>query len=203
MMGIKRGLFSNEAGEGSAPNVAATATVSHPVKQGLIQTLSVFTDTLVICTCTAFIILLNGAPDSGLSGIALTQNALDMELGMNLGSIFVATAIFFFAFTSIVANYYYGETNIQFITPRRWVVWLYRIIVAGMVLVGAVSTLDFVWALADITMACMTICNLVAIAVLGRYAIILLKDYQSQLRNGRDPVYHSSKLPKLKTPCWD
>ncbi|MBD5280699.1 MAG: alanine:cation symporter family protein [Bacteroides sp.] len=203
MMGIKRGLFSNEAGEGSAPNVAATATVSHPVKQGLIQTLSVFTDTLVICTCTAFIILLNGAPDSGLSGIALTQNALDMELGMNLGSIFVATAIFFFAFTSIVANYYYGETNIQFITPRRWVVWLYRIIVAGMVLVGAVSTLDFVWALADITMACMTICNLVAIAVLGRYAIILLNDYRSQLRNGRDPVYHSSKLPKLNTPSWD
>lgn len=203
MMGIKRGLFSNEAGEGSAPNVAATATVSHPVKQGLIQTLGVFTDTLLICTCTAFIILLNGAPANGLSGIALTQNALDLELGHGLGSIFVATAIFFFAFTSIVANYYYGETNIKFITPRRWVVTAYRLLVGAMVMIGAVATLNFVWALADITMALMTICNLAALAVLGRYAIILLDDYKEQLRNGRDPVYHSSRLPHLKTSCWD
>lgn len=203
MMGIKRGLFSNEAGEGSAPNVAATARVSHPVKQGLVQTLGVFTDTLIICTCTAFIILLNGTPDSGLSGIALTQNALDMELGHGLGSIFVATAIFFFAFTSIVANYYYGETNIKFITRRCWVVRVYRLIVGAMVMTGAVATLDFVWALADITMALMTICNLAALAVLGRYAIILLDDYRSQLRNGRDPVYRSSLLPHLHTPGWD
>ncbi len=203
MMGIKRGLFSNEAGEGSTPNVAATAQVSHPVKQGLIQTLGVFTDTIIICTCTAFIILLNGAPDSGLSGIALTQTALDAELGRNLGSIFVALAIFFFAFTSIVANYYYGETNIQFFTSQRWVIWVYRIIVGAMVMIGALSTLDFVWALADITMALMTICNLVAIAVLGRYAVILLDDYRSQLKKGHDPVYRSSTLPKLKTKCWD
>lgn len=203
MMGIKRGLFSNEAGEGSAPNVAATATVSHPVKQGLIQTLGVFTDTLLICSCTAFIILLNGAPENGLSGISLTQNALDMELGFGLGSIFVATAIFFFAFTSIVANYYYGETNIKFITSRRWVVWVYRFIVASMVMIGAVASLDFVWALADITMALMTICNLAALAVLGRYALILLDDYKQQLRKGQDPVYRSSRLPRLKTPCWD
>lgn len=203
MMGIKRGLFSNEAGEGSAPNVAATASVSHPVKQGLIQTLGVFTDTLIICTCTAFIILLNGIPEDGLSGIALTQNALDLELGHSLGSIFVATAIFFFAFTSIVANYYYGESNIRFITPRPWVIWVYRMMVGGMVMIGAIATLDFVWALADITMALMTICNLAAIAVLGRYAIILLDDYKAQLRDGRNPTYRSSHLPHLKTPCWD
>ncbi|MDE6120168.1 MAG: alanine:cation symporter family protein, partial [Muribaculaceae bacterium] len=203
MMGIKRGLFSNEAGEGSAPNVAATAAVSHPVKQGLIQTLGVFTDTLLICSCTAFIILINGTADSGLSGIALTQNALDAELGMGLGSVFVATAIFFFAFTSIVANYYYGETNLRFITSRRWVVWVYRVAVAAMVMTGAVATLDFVWALADITMGLMTMCNLTALAVLGRYAIVLLDDYRSQLRNGRDPVYRSSTLPGLNTPAWD
>lgn len=203
MMGIKRGLFSNEAGEGSAPNVAATASVSHPVKQGLIQTLGVFTDTLIICTCTAFIILLNGTPENGLSGIALTQNALDLELGHSLGSIFVATAIFFFAFTSIVANYYYGESNIRFITPRPWIIWVYRMMVGGMVMTGAIATLDFVWALADITMALMTICNLAAIAVLGRYAIILLDDYKAQLRDGRNPIYRSSHLPHLKTPCWD
>jgi len=203
MMGIKRGLFSNEAGEGSAPNVAATASVSHPVKQGLIQTLGVFTDTLIICTCTAFIILFGGVDmTGGLNGIALTQASLDAEMGSGLGSIFVAIAIFCFAFTSIVANYYYGETNLQFITPRRWVVNLYRVLVGAMVFTGAVSTLDFVWAFADITMGLMTVCNLAALAVLGRYAIILLNDYNAQRLRGYDPTYHSSTLPHLDTPCW-
>lgn len=204
MMGIKRGLFSNEAGEGSAPNVAATAAVSHPVKQGLIQTLGVFTDTLVICTCTAFIILLSGNPVGGLNGIALTQNALDAELGHGLGSVFVAVAIFFFAFTSIVANYYYGETNIRFITPTRGYIFVYRIVVGAMVFVGAVSSLDFVWSMADITMALMTICNLAAIMVLGKYALRLLKDYRRQRSHGKDPVYHSSTIPEIasETECW-
>lgn len=203
MMGIKRGLFSNEAGEGSAPNVAATASVSHPVKQGLIQTLGVFTDTLVICSCTAFIILLGGADlSTGVNGIALTQVSLDAEVGRGLGTIFVAVAIFCFAFTSIVANYYYGETNLQFITSRRWVISVYRLLVAAMVFIGAISTLDFVWAFADITMGLMTICNLAAIAVLGRYAIILLDDYRAQRLRGYDPTYHSSTLPHLDTPCW-
>lgn len=203
MMGIKRGLFSNEAGEGSAPNVAATAAVSHPVKQGLIQTLGVFTDTLIICSCTAFIILLGHTPENQLSGIELTQKAIDSELGGGLGSVFVAVAIFFFAFTSIVANYYYGETNLQFITKKKWVITVYRISVASMVFIGAVSTLDFVWAIADITMALMTACNLGALAVLGKYAIILLKDYTNQLRRGLDPQYHSSTIPDIDTPCWD
>ena len=203
MMGIKRGLFSNEAGEGSAPNVAATAAVSHPVKQGLIQTLGVFTDTLIICSCTAFIILLGHTPENQLSGIELTQKAIDSELGGGLGSVFVAVAIFFFAFTSIVANYYYGETNLQFITKKKWVITVYRISVASMVFIGAVSTLDFVWAIADITMALMTACNLGALAVLGKYAIILLRDYTNQLRRGLDPLYHSSTIPDIDTPCWD
>ena len=125
MQGIKRGLFSNEAGMGSAPNVAATAHVSHPVKQGLIQTLGVFTDTLVICTCTAFIILFGGVPDASLNGIQLTQAALESEIGP-AGGVFVAVAIFLFAFSSIIGNYYYGEANIRFITPRPWALTLYR-----------------------------------------------------------------------------
>lgn len=203
MMGVKRGLFSNEAGEGSAPNVAATASVSHPVKQGLIQTLGVFTDTLIICTCTAFIILISGLYSPEFNGIRLTQLSLDAELGKGLGTIFVAIAIFFFAFTSIVANYYYGETNLQFISGRRWVVILYRITVGAMVMIGAVSTLDFVWAFADLTMGLMTACNLFAIAILGRYAIILLEDYRNQRLKGYDPIYHSSTIPGLDTPCWD
>ena len=168
MQGIKRGLFSNEAGMGSAPNAAATAHVSHPVKQGLIQTLAVFTDTLLICTCTAFIILFSGAPlDGSANGVQLTQQALTNEIGSS-GSIFVAVALFFFAFSSILGNYYYGEANIRFITHRKWVLHGYRILVGGMVLFGSLATLDMVWSLADVTMALMAICNLIAILFLGR-----------------------------------
>ena len=204
LMGIKRGLFSNEAGEGSAPNVAATASVSHPVKQGLVQTLAVYTDTLIICTCTALIILCSGVFDSGADGIVLTQMALTHEVG-SIGTHFVTIAIFFFAFTSIIGNYYYGETNIQFMTSNKWALWLYRGAVGAMVMIGAVASLDLVWALADITMGMMTICNLAAILVLGKYAIILLNDYRLQKLKGYDPTYHSSTIPQIasKTRCWE
>lgn len=142
MQGIKRGLFSNEAGMGSAPNVAATAHVSHPVKQGLIQALGVFTDTLIICTCTAFIILFSGAPlDGSINGVQLTQQALSNEVG-SIGSTFVALAILLFAFSSIIGNYYYGEANIRFITSKRSVLFIYRILVGGMVMFGALASLD-------------------------------------------------------------
>lgn len=206
IMGIKRGLFSNEAGEGSAPNVAATASVSHPVKQGLIQAFGVFTDTLLICTATAFIILCSGVYTMDHDGIILTQKSIDTALGVEgPGSIFVSVAIFFFAFTSIVANYYYGETNIRFIIDSQPLVNLYRLVVGAMVYIGSVSSLGFVWGFADITMALMTLCNLAAILFLGRYAVICLKDYRSQLRCGLDPVYHSSTIPEIssETECWD
>lgn len=204
IMGIKRGLFSNEAGEGSAPNVAATASVSHPVKQGLIQTLAVYTDTIIICTCTALIILCSGVFDNGHNGIELTQDALNHEIGA-IGSSFVTIAIFFFAFTSIVGNYYYGETNIQFMTKKRWVIYIYRVAVGAMVMIGAVSQLDFAWALADITMGLMTLCNIAAILVLGKYAIRLLDDYRNQKLKGYDPTYRSSTIPEIadKTRCWE
>ena len=204
LMGIKRGLFSNEAGEGSAPNVAATASVSHPVKQGLVQTLAVYTDTLIICTCTALIILCSGTFYTQYNGIELTQIALSHEIG-SIGGNFVSIAIFLFAFTSIVGNYYYGETNIQFLTSRRWVLYLYRIAVGAMVMIGAVASLDLVWALADITMGMMTICNLAALLVLGKYAIKALNDYRSQRLRGYDPTYHSSTIPQIadKTRCWE
>lgn len=206
IMGIKRGLFSNEAGEGSAPNVAATASVSHPVKQGLIQAFGVFTDTLLICTATAFIILCSGVYTMDHDGIILTQKSIDTALGVEgPGSIFVSVAIFFFAFTSIVANYYYGETNIRFIIDSQPLVNIYRLAVGAMVYIGSVSSLGFVWGFADITMALMTLCNLAAILFLGRYAVRCLNDYRSQLRRGLDPVYHSSTIPEIasQTECWD
>lgn len=205
MQGIKRGLFSNEAGMGSAPNAAATASTSHPVKQGLIQTLGVFTDTLVICTCTAFIILSSGVPLDGMNGIQLTQEALTAEIG-GAGRVFVAVAILFFAFSSIIGNYYYGEANIRFITPRKSVLTVYRLAAGAMVMGGAVMTLQTVWSLADITMALMTLCNLAAIVLLGRTVIILLHDYRSQKRAGLDPVFGKSRIDsRMDThgiECW-
>lgn len=205
MQGIKRGLFSNEAGMGSAPNVAATAYVSHPVKQGLIQTLGVFTDTLIICTCTAFIILFSGAPlDGSTNGVQLTQQALTNEIGP-LGGAFIAVAILLFAFSSIIGNYYYGEANIRFITKKRGVLLGYRILVGGMVLFGALATLDLVWSIADVTMGLMTICNLIAISLLSRQAVLLLKDYVGQKRLGiKDPIYTKDRIPELrdKAESW-
>lgn len=207
VMGIKRGLFSNEAGEGSTPNAAATASVSHPVKQGLIQTLGVYTDTLLVCTATSFIILCSGIFEQGHDGIVLTQHAIDTGLGggHNYGSIFVSIAIFFFAFTSIIANYYYGETNIRFIRDNDLAIKVYRLLVGAIVYAGAVVSLDLVWGFADITMALMTLCNLAAIVMLGKYAVRLLKDYQAQKRAGKDPVYHSSTIPEIagETECWE
>lgn len=205
MQGIKRGLFSNEAGMGSAPNVAATAHVSHPVKQGLIQTLGVFTDTLLICTCTAFIILFSGTPlDGSTNGVQLTQRALTNEIGPS-GSIFVAVALFFFAFSSILGNYYYGEANIRYLTHRKWVLTVYRLLVGGMVLFGALATLEMAWGLADITMGLMTLCNLIAISLLGKYAFRLLEDYRAQKRNGiKDPVFTARRLKEVSDDleCW-
>ena len=205
MQGIKRGLFSNEAGMGSAPNVAATAHVSHPVKQGLIQALGVFTDTLIICTCTAFIILFSGAPlDGSINGVQLTQQALSNEVG-SIGSTFVALAILLFAFSSIIGNYYYGEANIRFITSKRSVLFIYRILVGGMVMFGALASLDLAWSLADVTMGLMTICNLIAISLLSRQAFLLLQDYVAQKKAGiKSPVFDKNKIPELKdkAQCW-
>ena len=205
--GVKRGLFSNEAGEGSAPNVAATASVSHPVKQGLIQALGVFTDTLLVCSCTSFIILISGlykVPE--LNGIALTQTALQSEVGA-MGPIFIAVAILLFAFSSIIGNYYYGEANIRFITPNNTVMTIYRICSAGvMVMFGALASFELVWNIVDFFMAFLTACNLIAIVFLGRYAFRLLDDYRQQKRQGiKDPVFHRRQLPEIEDEieCWE
>lgn len=207
MNGIKRGLFSNEAGEGSAPNAAATASTTHPVKQGLIQALGVFTDTLMVCSCTAFIILINGlyqVPE--LNGIALTQSALQSEIG-SIGPMFIAVAIFLFAFSSIIGNYYYGEANIRFITQNNKVMTAYRIASAGlMVMFGALASFELVWNIVDLFMAFLTACNLIAIVLLGRYAFRLLDDYRQQKRQGiKEPVFHRSQLPEIEDEleCWE
>lgn len=207
MNGIKRGLFSNEAGEGSAPNVAATAHTSHPVKQGLIQALGVFTDTLVVCSCTAFIILISGLyTDPQTNGIVLTQSALQSEVG-SLGPVFVAVAIFLFAFSSITGNYYYGEANIRFLTSSRHVMTIYRLLSGGVVIMaGALMSLQLVWNIGDLCMACLTACNLTAIVFLGKHVFRLLDDYRRQRRSGiKDPTFHRHQLPEVEKDieCWE
>lgn len=214
MNGIKRGLFSNEAGEGSAPNVAATAATSHPVKQGLIQALGVFTDTLVVCSCTAFIILFSGLDTtSGLNGIALTQAALEAEVGA-FGKNFIAIAILLFAYSSIIGNYYYGEVNIRFLTGMRSgsenhrsgvALAVYRLLSGGvMVLFGAFASLDLVWSIGDFFMALLTAVNLFAIALLSKYVFRLLADYRSQKSAGiKEPVFNRSQMPDLDLDCWE
>ena len=203
LYGVKRGLFSNEAGMGSAPNAAASAEVSHPVKQGLIQTLGVFTDTIIICTATAMIILLSDAYNSGAEGIALTQAAMEFHVGP-WASTFVAIAIFLFAFSSIIGNYFYGETNIEFIKNNKTTINIYRFGVLAMVLWGSLADLATVWTLADVFMGIMALINLVAIAMLYKIAVKALEDYRSQRKKGKDPVFHRDVLGNADgIELWD
>ena len=204
MQGVKRGLFSNEAGEGSAPNAAAIAHTSHPVKQGLLQSLGVFTDTIVVCTCTAFIILLSGIYDSGRDGIILTKYALEHHIGP-AGGLFVTAAIFLFAYSTIIANYFYGETNIRFITQKMSYINLFRIITGATVMAGAMMSLQEAWSIVDLAMGVMTIVNLVAIIQLSPKAFFLLRNYIAQKKEGRNPEFHRSMMPEIEKDieCWE
>ena len=199
LTGIKRGLFSNEAGMGSAPNAAAIANVTHPVKQGLIQSLGVFTDTIVICSCTAFMVLLyQDYSTIDLTGIELTQAALSYHIG-SIGHIFIAVCIFLFAFSSIVGNYYYGESNLEFMFESKIILNIFRAMVVGMVMFGSLAKIQIVWDLADLFMGLMAIINLIAIVMLGKYAFIALKDYEKQKKSGiKDPVFDPSKIAGLE-----
>lgn len=204
MQGVKRGLFSNEAGEGSAPNAAATASISHPVKQGLLQSLGVFTDTIVICTCTAFVIILSGVYDNGEDGIVLTGTAMEHHLG-NFGRWFLTAAIFLFAYSTVIANYFFGETNIRFITQKKWAVQAFRVVTGLTVLAGGFMSLQQSWALVDLGMALMTFINLLALLLLSRWVVRLYKDYFSQRKEGKDPSFHRSQFPEIEQDieCWD
>ena len=201
MQGVKRGLFSNEAGEGSAPHAAAAATISHPVKQGLMQAMGVFVDTLVICTCTAFVILLSGLYDGGEDGSILTGSAMELHLGA-FGRWYLTTIVFLFAFSTIVANYYYGESNIRFITRRRWPIQVFRVVSALTVFVGGIITLQQAWSVIDLMMAIIVIINLIAVLRLSKYVYRLKDDYFKQKREGKDPTFHRAQFPELEIEAW-
>jgi len=204
MEGIRRGLFSNEAGMGSVPNAAATANVSHPAKQGLVQSLGVFFDTIIICSATAFIIILAGLYTTGeQDGIILTQASMAAHVG-SWAPYFVAIAILFFAFSSIIGNYYYGETNIEFIKAHKsWLV-TYRLLVLAMVMFGALATVEIVWSMADLIMGLMAIINLFVIALLGGVAFKVLQDFTTQRKMGLNPTFKASSIRGLNnTECWE
>lgn len=209
MQGVRRGLFSNEAGEGSAPNAAAIADISHPVKQGLLQALGVFTDTLVICSCTAAIILVAGLYNGTTDGILLTTESIEQEIGV-AGRWFLTAAIFLFVYSTIIANYFYGEANVRFICrsekqKRLWI-FVFRLITGVMVLAGGMMSLQTAWSIIDICMAFMVIVNLIAVVWLSPRAFWLLKDYKRQRREGKDPVFRKSLLPAdiaQDVECWE
>ena len=192
--GVKRGLFSNEAGMGSAPNAAATATVSHPVKQGFVQSLGVFVDTMVICTSTAFIILVSGpevydpANTGGIAGATLTQAAVAAALGP-WSSYLMTFLITIFAFSSVLGNYSYAEVNLFFLGASKTIINIFRVVVLLSIAIGAIAALAAVWGIADVAMALMAIVNLVAISLLGKWAFGAFTDYQRQETAGQDPIF--------------
>lgn len=196
LQGIKRGLFSNEAGMGSAPNAAATAAVPHPVKQGLLQSLGVFFDTMLVCTATAIMILLYSGLKFGEKapqGVEVTQSALNEHLG-SPGGIFLTVAITLFAFSSVVGNYYYGQSNIEFLSKNKAILFIFRCLVVVLVFIGAVVKTETVWSTADLFMGLMAIVNLVSIIGLSNIAFAVMKDYIQQKRAGLKPVFKPENL---------
>ena len=196
MYGIKRGLYSNEAGMGSAPNASASASVSHPVKQGLVQSLSVFIDTIVICSATALMCLSTSvAPSSEISGIPYVQASLHSVLG-ELGPIFITVAILLFGFTTLIGNYYYTEGCLRFIMNRRpgkTVMTVFRIIASIIVFAGALASAGFAWDSADLCQALMVVVNIPCILILSPIAIKALKNYTEQRKQGKEPVYYAKE----------
>lgn len=207
MFGIKRGLFSNEAGVGSAPNASSSAEVNHPVKQGLVQVLSVFIDTILVCSATAFMCMSSGVePSAEFSGAPYVQAALSSTLGA-FGPIFITVAMLMFAFTTLVGNLFYVDKAIFFIfkkMPSKTFMRVYYVVASLVILLGAGLSADLLWGIADITMGAMTIINMPVILYLGKYAYKALKDYEKQRKDGVEPVFKAKNIDlPHKTDYWN
>ena len=218
MWGVKRGVYSNEAGQGTGPHASSAAAVSHPAKQGLVQGFSVYVDTLFVCSATAFMLLITGqynvqAPDgsalfTGIAGVAAgpgyVQTAME-NIMPGFGNIFVAVALFFFAFTTIVAYYYIAETNIAYINRkvhRPWLTLLLKIGIIAATVYGTVKTADLAWGLGDLGVGLMAWLNIIAIVLMHKTAFKCLKDYEAQQKEGKDPVFHPEKLGIKNADYW-
>jgi len=216
--GVKRGIYSNEAGQGSAPHAASAAEVKHPVSQGLVQAFSVYVDTLFVCTATAFMILITGQynvinPEGGflvenISGAEIgseyTQNAVNSEF-KSMGAGFVAFSLLFFAFTTIMAYYYIAETNLSYLDKkgRKWRLWVLRFLILFASFYGTVKTAEAAWTLGDIGVGLMAWINVIAIILLSKPALKALKDYQIQRKQGsKEPVFKAEELGIKNTEVW-
>ena len=197
MFGIKRGLYSNEAGVGSAPNAAAAADVSHPVKQGLVQMLSVFIDTLLICTATAFMCMTSGVePVKELAGAPYVQTALAASMG-GVAKVFITVSMVLFAFTTLLGNLYYVDNCFAYImkaVPGPTFNMIYRAIACVVIFIGAGSSMGLMWDLADVLMGCMAIINLPVICILGGPALKAMDDYSKQCEAGKNPVFRARDI---------
>ena len=202
VIGIKRGLFSNEAGMGSAPNASASADVAHPVNQGLVQTISVFIDTLLICSSTAMMLLVSGVEGKSgvLDGIPYVQAAISSNVGQ-WGIHFITFSIFAFAFSSLVGNYFYAESNILFIKNNKALLFVFRITCIVAIFLGAQADFSLVWNLADVTMGLIAIVNIIAIFLLSGTVVKVLNDYEKQKKQGIKPVFHEKNVG-IKNTVW-
>ena len=206
MWGIKRGLYSNEAGMGSAPNAAATADVSHPAKQGLVQMLSVFIDTLLICSATAFMCLCSGVePTADAAGAAYVQASMQQALG-NFGPIFIAVSMSLFAFTTLIGNYYYCEGCLKYILrrdPSKAGMTVFRLAATALVFVGAIVSAGLAWDTADMLQGTMVIINIPVILILSNKGLAVLKDYMRQRKEGKNPEFHAADIGITGTDYWN
>lgn len=220
--GVKRGIYSNEAGQGTAPHIAAAANVSHPTKQGLVQSFSVYIDTLLVCSATGFMILITGKynvinPDveggflyqgvPGLaSGPAYTQSAMDTVMP-GLGAYFVAIALFFFAFTTIIAYYYIAETNISYLTRNskssKFYIYILKIAMVAVIIYGSINQAQLAWSIGDIGVGLMAWFNIIAIILLQKPALDSLKDYEKQKKEGKDPVFNPENIGVHNAHIWN
>jgi alanine or glycine:cation symporter, AGCS family len=217
--GVKRGIYSNEAGQGTAPHAASAAEVSHPAKQGLVQAFSIYVDTLFVCSATAFMILITGMYNVKPDGAApIVNNLGDVEPGPiftqqavetvfpGFGAPFVAIALLFFAFTTIMAYYYMAETNLAYLNryvKRTWSEYALKIVILGVVFYGSVKTASLAWTLGDIGVGSMAWLNIIAILLLTKPALAVLKDYERQKKEGKDPVFDPVKLGIADADFWE
>ncbi len=207
MFGIKRGLFSNEAGVGSAPNASASAEVNHPVKQGLVQVLSVFIDTILVCSASAFMCMCSGVvPSAEISGAQYVQMSLSKTLG-SFGPVFITVAMILFAFTTLIGNLFYVDKAILFVfgkKPSKTFMSVYYVVASLVILLGAGLSADLLWGIADVTMGAMTVINMPVIFILGKYAYKALKDYESQRKDGKEPIFKAKNIDlPHKTDYWN
>ena len=201
VIGIKRGLFSNEAGMGSAPNAAAAAHTTHPAKQGMVQTLSVFIDTIIICTATALMVLCSQENLQDLKGMAIMQRVMQGYFG-EFGLHFVSIAVVLFAFTSLIGNFFYAQMNFKFITQNKLALNIFRASAVAMVFAGTQIDFKLAWDLADVFMGLMALTNIVAILLLGNIALRVLRDYEKQRKEGKDPHFKAADVGLTNTECW-